>query len=248
MIWRLISFVRNNAALNMGIDEAVSEAVALGTSPPTIRFYGWEPSAVSIGCFQRLRDEVDLGECARRGIDVVRRRTGGGCVYHDREGEITYSVIAPEEAMGRDIHATYREVCGWVINALAALGISAQYSPLNDVTVGGKKVSGCAQTRREGVVLQHGTVLFSLDLDSMYSVLRVNKKKSEDKGIDDPRERVTSIAMNSSASFDELLACLQRSFCGDKEWVPGHLGPGERSRASILSISRYEDEAWTLLR
>ena len=79
----------NNAFMNMALDEAVSEFVAGGISPPTIRFYTWTPSAVSIGYFQSLHDEVDVSRCMQQGIDIVRRRTGGGAVYHDRAGEIT---------------------------------------------------------------------------------------------------------------------------------------------------------------
>ena len=66
----------------MAIDEAVAEAVGESIAPPTMRLYAWEPSAVSIGRFQRLLDEVDVAECTRQGVDVVRRRSGGGAVYH----------------------------------------------------------------------------------------------------------------------------------------------------------------------
>ena len=248
MRWRLLPFGRHRAAMNMAIDEAVSEAVARRAVPSTIRFYAWEPSAVSIGCFQRMRDEVDLQECARQGIDVVRRRTGGGAVFHDSTGEITYSVIAPEEAMGKDIPASYREVCGWVIDALGHLGIEAEFAPINDVTVGGRKISGCAQTRRDGVFLQHGTVLHDLDVDRMFSVLRVDRLKLEDKAIATAAERVASVRTLSGAGRAALLDSLHRSFCRGKEWTEAQLTAGESARAIELARTRYGDREWTFLR
>ena len=157
IIWRIIDYTENDAFMNMAIDEAVSEAVGSGESLPTIRFYGWKPSAVSIGYFQSLDKEVDIASCERAGVDIVRRRTGGGAVYHDMVGEITYSVIAPEALFPKDILASYREICGWIIDSLAILGIKAEFKPINDIVVGNKKISGNAQTRRGGVLLQHGT-------------------------------------------------------------------------------------------
>ena len=248
MRWRLLPFGKHPAAVNMAIDESISEAVAAHAVPPTIRFYSWEPSAVSIGRFQRVGDEVDLEECARQGIDVVRRRTGGGAVFHDSAGEITYSVIAPENVMGSDIPASYREVCGWVIDALEDVGIRAEFAPVNDVTANGKKISGCAQTRRNGVFLQHGTVLHDLDVKRMFAVLRVDRLKLEDKAIATAAERVASVRMLSGAGKAALLGSLHRSFCRGKDWVEAPLTTEEVAHASELARSRYGDREWTYLR
>ncbi|MDW5563721.1 MAG: biotin/lipoate A/B protein ligase family protein [Methanomassiliicoccus sp.] len=247
MRWRLLPFEQHQAPMNMAIDEAVAEAVGHGALP-TVRFYGWRPSAVSIGRFQRARDEVDLDECARLGVDVVRRRTGGGAVYHDHRGEITYSVIAPEALMGSDITASYREVCGWVISALGDLGIDAEFAPINDVIASGRKISGCAQTRRQGVFLQHGTVLHDLDLERMFSVLRVDRMKLSDKAITEARNRVTSVRSLSGASQEALLSSLHRSFLAGKEWTEATLSTSEDARASELADSRYGDRSWTFSR
>src|SRR5271157_5226509 len=95
MRWRFIPYAENDAFMNMAIDESVSARVGSGQSPPTIRFYGWKPRAISIGYFQSLEREVDLDNCKTAGVDIVRRRTGGGAVFHD--SEITYSIIARED-------------------------------------------------------------------------------------------------------------------------------------------------------
>jgi lipoate---protein ligase len=248
MRWRLLPFCRRPAALNMAVDEVVAEGIRSMDRPPTIRFYGWEPSAISIGQFQALQDEVDINECRRQGVDVVRRRTGGGAVYHDRTGEITYSVIAPEGLMGQDITASYRQVCGWVMNALIDLGLDPHYAPINDITVAGKKISGCAQTRRDGVFLQHGTVLYSLDREKMFSLLKVAKEKSTDKAIGAPEERVISVSELTPVTRAELLASLQRSFCRWKEWYEQPLSPSEAARAAELVRERYGNPEWTASR
>jgi lipoate-protein ligase A len=246
--WRLLPFRKAPAALNMAIDEAIAEAVRSGAAAPTVRFYGWSPSAVSIGCFQSIDDTVDVEECRRQGVDVVRRRTGGGAVYHDSEGEITYSVIAPEAVMGTDIPSSYRQVCGWIMDAISMIGLEPAYAPINDVLVGGRKVSGCAQTRREGVFLQHGTVLYDLDTGKMFSLLRVSREKISDKGLASPEQRVTSIKALSNVSRDELLAALERSFCRGKECAEAPLSKEEYSRARELAAERYGNDGWTFSR
>jgi lipoate-protein ligase A len=240
MRWRLLPFTSERGAMNMAIDEAVAESVGLGRSPPTVRFYSWSPGAVSIGCFQST-EEVDLDACTRLGVDLVRRRTGGGAVYHDPKGEVTYSIIAPEHLFGRDIPASYRQVCGHVIDALGTLGIRSTFRPVNDIVVDGKKISGSAQTRRGGVLLQHGTLLLSLDTQKMFSLLRPSAAKLSGRNVGDI---LTSVSSFTDASRDEVLAALRESFLSSREWAEAPLEPEELRRAEELA-ARYRDEGWT---
>lgn len=246
--WRLMPFQINPAAVNMAIDEAIAESISFNESNPTIRFYGWRPAAVSIGCFQSMADEVDIESCDRLGIDVVRRRTGGGAVYHDTAGEITYSVICPEPMMDKDIGASYREVCGWVVQALAELGLKAEFKPINDVVVGGKKVSGSAQTRRKGIFTMHGTVLHTVDRERMFSVLKVGRTKFSDKSLSSYGERVAGVSEMVQVSKDKLLLQLVSSFIEGKEWFLEGLGRDEEARAEVIASSRYANDEWNLSR
>jgi lipoate---protein ligase len=248
MMLRLLPFRHYSAAENMAIDEAIAEGIARGTSSSTIRFYGWTPSAVSIGCFQSMEAEVDVTACRRMGIQLVRRRTGGGAVYHDRDGEITYSLIAPEASVPSDINAAYREICGHIVTALSCLGLEAEFHPINDVLVSGKKISGSAQTRRGGVFLQHGTLLVDLDLHTMFSVLRVGKEKLTDKLIASAEDRVTSLAIHSRADKGTILGELVKAFAAGKEVETGSLSPEEAHRAGQLVRSRYSNDEWTFSR
>jgi len=248
MKWRVVDFEYWNARMNMALDEAIGEAVISGSSPPTIRFYGWNPSAVSIGCFQSLKDEVDLDACRREGVDFVRRRTGGGAVYHDKDGEITYSVIAPEGVMAKDINKAYFTICGWIVNALDVMEIPATFAPINDILVEGSKISGSAQTRRGGVFLQHGTVLYSVNPGKMFSILKAGRTKISDKNISSFEERVTSILRHAKLSKDRVLKELRRSFTKGKEWEAGTYTEEEKNRARQLVLGRYASQEWNFSR
>lgn len=243
MMWRLLPFNAERGAMNMAIDEAVAEAVGLGVSPPTIRFYSWSPGAVTLGCFQSI-DEVNVDACARMGVDIVRRRTGGGAVYHDPEGEVTYSIIAPERLFGHDIPASYRQVCGHVIDALRLLGVESRFRPVNDIEAGGRKISGSAQTRRGGVLLQHGTLLLSFDAERMFSLLRPTAAKLSNRNINDI---LTSVGSLTNASRDEVLKALREGFLSSRAWEASPLTSHEANRAKEL-VARYRDDSWTFLR
>ncbi len=247
----MIDFTENDAFMNMAIDEAISESVAQGDAP-TIRFYGWKPSAVSIGYFQGIVEEVDTEACRKLGVDIVRRRTGGGAVYHDNSGEITYSVIAKEDIFPKDILASYRVICGWIIDSLGKLGIRSEFKPINDIiALDGtilKKISGNAQTRRGGVLLQHGTILHTVDTKKMFSILKVPSEKMRDKMIKEAHERVTSVHRLSKASKDELYRALLAGFTTDKEIFFDSLTKNEIERAESLANERYKKKEWNWMR
>ncbi|MDR0601358.1 MAG: lipoate--protein ligase family protein, partial [Treponema sp.] len=114
---RLIRTRFGNAFYNMGLDEALFERVA-GGGLPVLRFYGWEPAAVSIGYFQKIAEVVNREACVRRGVDVVRRSSGGGAVFH--QAEVTYSVILPPLL----VPFSFEAVCGAVMEGLSILGVS----------------------------------------------------------------------------------------------------------------------------
>jgi lipoate-protein ligase A len=258
MRWRMIDYTENDAFLNMAIDEAISESVGKGQSLPTIRFYGWNPSAVSIGYFQGINEEVDLERCKDLGVDVVRRRTGGGAVYHDRDGEITYSVIAKEELFPKDIIASYQVICGWIIDSLQRLGINSEFKPINDIVVQGpvgssgpayvKKISGNAQTRRSGVLLQHGTILYEADVKKMFSILKVPSEKMRDKLVKNASERVISVSDLNHCTKDGLYRALISGFSENKEVFFDSLGKEEIERAESLATTRYKTIGWNLMR
>lgn len=248
MKFRLIRTMEFNAYMNMALDEAICESISNGESPPTIRIYTWNPSAVSIGYFQGIKNEVNLDECKIKNIDVVRRRTGGGAVYHDRDGEITYSIIGPVNLFPRDIIKSYEEICQSIIFGLKELGINSHFSPINDVIVNDKKISGNAQTRRDGILLQHGTILYDVDVDTMFTLLKVDDEKMKDKLVQSVKKRVTRILDFGDFPKERVFDVFEKAFSKDKEITIGQYTKKELERAKELVETKYLTDDWNFMR
>lgn len=255
--WRLLRHGARSAYENMAIDEAILRCVTgwdtSGSSPCTLRFYRWEPSAVSIGYFQGMEQEVNLVACAERGVDIIRRLTGGGAVYHDYEGEITYSITLPDNYPGipRKVLDSYKLLCGGLVEGLRALGLPAEFKPINDIAVNGRKISGNAQTRRFAGILQHGTLLCQVDPHLMFTLLKVPNEKIRDKLIAGVEERVTSIQREmGEVDRERVTEAMVDGFAKvlDIELVPGKLTEEELTLAEQLRKERYESDAWTFKR
>jgi lipoate-protein ligase A len=211
---RVIEFEFGDAPFNMALDEAIMRSVGSGKSPPTLRLYGWDPPAVSIGYFQEIKEEVNLEFCHEKGIQVVRRLSGGGAVLHTPK-ELTYSfaVEANDPSVPQDIQGSYLKICAPIISALREIGVPASFRPVNDIEVRKRKISGSAQTRRFGAILQHGTILLGMDY-SLLPALRVRAEKLAEKGAKDVAGRITTVAeiLGKEVSHAEFSKILVRSF------------------------------------
>ena len=219
LAWRFLDTGEGDAYWNMALDEAILMLRSEEIVPATLRVYTWKPSAVSIGYFQSLEQEVDLESCKNLGVDVVRRITGGGAVYHERDGELTYSLVVSEEELRakryfNDIQGSYRVICEALVEGLRKLGVNAEFRPVNDIIVNGRKISGNAQTRRRGVILQHGTLLLRTDIPTMFKVLKVSREKVSDKAIKAVEDRVTTIyrEVSSNITLGDIKDALRRGF------------------------------------
>lgn len=189
--WRLVLDPPMPGKENMEKDLEIMEEVATGECPPTLRLYRWSPPAVSLGYFQDETEVIDMSACHESGIDVVRRPTGGRAVLHHHE--LTYSVIVPEAHpfINRGgVMDAYRSISRGIITAFNLLGIVASIASEEEVRAGlapgscfdtssayevqinGKKVVGSAQLRRDGIVLQHGAILFKLPAETYRKILK----------------------------------------------------------------------------
>lgn len=253
MEFRLLQTNYLSAFDNMAIDEAVLTEIASGNSPATLRLYGWKPAAISIGYFQRLNEEVDTEACEATGVDVVRRITGGGAVLH--EHEITYSIHMPEKSgiVPPDILKSYEAICNGVIHGLGFLGIPSLFAPINDIVTHHngalRKISGNAQTRKQGIILQHGTILLRVDVEKMFSLLKVPGEKLKGKLIADVKERVTSASdlLGREVSFLEasqaMIQGFEKAFPGQM-FQDGELSEKEKSFAMDLKKEKYDTNEW----
>jgi lipoate---protein ligase len=246
--WRLLQTGFNTAFSNMAVDRAILVVNSEGKVPPTVRFYGWNPSAISIGYFQSLADEVDIAACERLGVDYVRRITGGGAVFH--ESELTYSIVIAEShpEIPKNIMKSYGRICGAIMKGLNHLGIESEYAPINDIVTKGRKISGNAQTRKLETVLQHGTVLMDVDVDKMFSLLKVSNEKIKDKLIADVKQRVTSIRhiLGKEVRFEEVAEVMKRGFEEEfhVELLEGKLCKEEQALAKKFEKECFSANDW----
>lgn len=247
MILRVLKLQAYPAAMNMAIDEALIESIGKGESPPTLRCYTWKPSAVSIGYFQSLQEEVDLQACKQKNVEIVRRITGGGAVFHDQE--LTYSIILPDSLVPKDVLASYQFLCQALVNTFQKLGLHAQFVPINDILITNQKISGNAQTRRNNCVLQHGTILLDIDVDTMFSLLKVPDEKMKGKIISHIKERVTSIhnQLKRRINSEEIVSILINEFANllNLSFQEGVLTDKELKRAEELKRIKYLNNDWT---
>jgi lipoate-protein ligase A len=234
---RVLETGRNSGAWNMALDEALLTNL-VDHDTPILRLYGWQPPCVSIGYFQSMEEEVDVIKCSSMGVDVVRRITGGGAVLH--EFELTYTLITKKYPA--NILESYELICEPVVLCLNRLGYNAKYVPLNDIVVDNKKVSGNAQTRKNNTLLQHGTILLAVDIERMFSMLKVPSEKIKDKMIKDVKARVTGI----NRSFEEVAINLKESFAEifGAQIIKDTLSSKEKEDIEKLVIEKYSSRQW----
>jgi len=264
--WRLIWHEPFDGAMNMAIDEAISEAVGSGEVPPTLRFYAWEPACLSLGYGQRTR-EVDFARIAERGWQVVRRSTGGQAILHT--DEVTYSVSLPanDPRVEGDIVESYRRLSRGLLAGLALMGTTIRSDPKDpnqpkdngpvcfevpsdyEITSNGKKLLGSAQRRRAGIVLQHGTLPLTGDITRICGALCYSDEAARDEAKLRVAERATTLeeTLGYHTDVDSVVNALSQGFAEalNLDLVLQDLSDAEWARAEELSQTRYGTKEWT---
>jgi lipoate-protein ligase A len=269
--WRLIieDSPRSGAA-NMAVDEAIAEATAAGAVPPTLRFYRWNPPTVSLGRHQKLAD-VDETKIAARGYDLVRRATGGRAILH--VDELTYSVAGPieEPRMAGGVMDAYLRFSNALLSGLSTLGLKAEKAggrtragrelsaacfetpSAYEITAGGRKLMGSAQSRRKGYVLQHGSLPLWGDVTRLVDVLALSCT-AKDRLRQQLRRQAATLAEaldlppdSERLAFPHVAAAMAGGFASalDQDLEPGTLSASELQRSAELIRVRYADPVWT---
>jgi len=263
--WRLLNTGSADGATNMAIDEALLTAVAEGKSPPTLRFFAWEPPCLSIG-YNQAMDEVDIARCRQAGVDLVRRLTGGRAILHT--DELTYSIVAPQDEprVAGGVVESYRRLSAGLVRGLRFLGVDvaqagAGYGQGADVsaacfdmpsayeiTVDGKKLVGSAQVRRREAVLQHGTLPLQGDITRICHYLAVSSEERREELRRNLQTRATSLELSLGrvVPFAQVVEALAKGF---SEALNLHLEPGELSQYELVLVQhfrrkKYASEAW----
>lgn len=262
--WRLVNSGCHAGAMNMAVDEAIALAMAEGTVPPTVRFYGWTPACLSLGYAQRA-SEVEWDVCTAKGIDVVRRPTGGRAILHDRE--VTYSIIAAEDnpLVSGTILESYLKISQGLLKGLHNLGIPADIVSHKDldklgtaacfdspsfyeVVVQGKKVVGSAQTRRNGIVLQHGSIICDLDSDNLFAVLKFPSVEARNRMKEAFKRKACSLQdlVGRKLMDVEVIEAVTKGFAAafGVRLVAGELTPRELALANDLVQTKYSTDEW----
>ncbi|HEX8234956.1 MAG TPA: biotin/lipoate A/B protein ligase family protein [Abditibacteriaceae bacterium] len=248
MQWRLIRDGAARGAWNMAVDEAMLLGqLQASTRGGTLRFYGWSPPCLSLGRFQRWDEVLDDAPT----FDVVRRPTGGRAVWHHHE--ITYCAVLREEMLPRgstSVAGAYAWLSRGFIAGLQTLGVQATLAPAGndrvqtpdcfasatraDFVVDGRKLLGAAQCRHNGVVLQHGSLLLSVDQEAWQ------------RALGNTHDVVTLQMLGIQKSREEIVDTLCAG-CEHELGIslsPGILSDAEATLATRLLAEKYAQPAW----
>lgn len=269
--WRLIvEEAPRSGAANMAVDQAIAQACAAGESPPTLRFYRWQPPAISLGRHQRLA-EIDQAAAAAHGYDIVRRSTGGRAILHT--DELTYAVAAhtDEPRVQGGVMDAYLRLSHALIAGLRHVGLQADQAGADvragtdvsaacfevpsayEITVGSRKLLGSAQSRRARYVLQHGSLPLVGEITRLIDVLVLDEQEATRL-----RTQLASHACtlatalgvaddNPAVRFEAVAAALVKGFQETLAltFQRGALTPAEAHHAARLIREQYANPAWT---
>jgi lipoate-protein ligase A len=255
----------------MAVDEAILEAVRTQDQPPTLRLYAWSPPALSIGYAQSSKD-VDPDRLSKLGWEMVRRPTGGRAILHT--DELTYSVIGPQDEprLSGGVLASYRRLAQALLKALHHLDLPAESQvekatqnpddeldpvcfdvPSNyEITVQGKKLVGSAQSRKQGAVLQHGTLPLHGDLTRITQALNYPDEISRQQAAARLLNRATTVETNLGRcvswndAADAFIAAFSETL--NLTFKTRNLSAEERIRAEVLLDVKYDNPEWLLKR
>ncbi|MDP8203984.1 MAG: lipoate--protein ligase family protein [Candidatus Tenebribacter mawsonii] len=269
MKWRFLVSGKLSPAENMAIDEAIFGSIQDGRSLPTIRFYRWEPSTVSCGYNQEVAKEVDFMALEKYELGFVRRPTGGRLVLHD--DEVTYSVISP--ASGRlsgNVTESYSEISLALAAGLKKMGIDVDFEKGNlssehqrqaanpcftsssryELSYKRKKIVGSAQVRKNGCLLQHGSILLNYGQSKLAKILpgltdeqkeRMAKYlKRKTIGINE----ILNMPISYKTAVNYLIEGFKENWINDEFEIHENLEVHELDIAEKLRISKYLTDEW----
>ena len=250
MKWRLVDSDLSDPAFTVAADEAIARARSEKKVPNTLHFYRRNVSTISLGYFQEVEKSIDSEFCKQNNIQIVRRVTGGSAVYTD-PGHLVYGLAVDEASLPSDRNDAFEMVCGAIVLALKELGIDAEFKPVNDILVNGRKVSGSAQMRRWGIVLQHGTLVLSNGDNTLFSALKMDIEKIEARN-QKPETYVTSISeiTGQEPDLEKIKTAMVKGFEAvfDIEFEESGLIDYENELIKQLINEKYGNDEWNLKR
>lgn len=268
--WALLDSGHHDAAINMAIDEALLQWHSEEKIPPTIRFYGWTNPTLTVGHFQNVKRTINFDGIKKHRCEFVRRLTGGSAVLHD--DELTYSIVVSEShpKIPQSVNKAYYVLAQGLLEGYRLLGIDADFAiperelfkersavcfevpAIYEMVVDGKKVSGNAQTRKLGVLLQHGSIPLSFDAEMLFDLFKFPSEKLRERKRNAFLKKAISIndITETKHTYDSVkkafLAGFQKSLNIRTE--PMELSDEQWKYIHYLADTKYRTDSWNLER
>ena len=192
----------------LAMEEHVARCVAPTVDDDELFFMWQVRPTVIVGRNQLVNSEVNVDYCRGHGIEIHRRKSGGGCVYAD-SGNIMFSYIAKSA----NVRTTFEHYTGMVADMLARLGLNASATTRNDVLIGEKKVSGNAFYHIPGRSIVHGTMLYDTNLEHMAHAITPSASKLQSKGVASARSRITTLRERLNMGIKEFKCFVKENLC-----------------------------------
>ncbi|GAB2750267.1 lipoate--protein ligase family protein [Sinomonas soli] len=244
--WEVIPPSTLTITENVALDEVLTREVGEGRRSPTLRLWDWDERSVVIGTFQSYRNEVDPEGVEKHGVTVVRRISGGGAMFMEAGNCVTYSLYLPTSLVdGLSFAESYPFLDAWVMEALAKVGVSAFYKPLNDIATEAGKIGGAAQKRLgNGAMLHHVTMSYDIDAAKMTEVLRIGREKISDKGIASAQKRVDPLKRQTGMDRADLFEAMMGTF--EARYGARRVALSEDSLADARALAgrKFATRAW----
>jgi lipoate-protein ligase A len=225
-------------AINLAMEEYILHHAPINES--YFLFYINSPSII-VGKNQNALEEFNTSYADEKDIQVIRRLSGGGTVYHDL-GNLNFSFITSYD--GKNFH-NYRKFVQPIVNALNKMGVPAELNSRNDIFVNGRKISGNAQFAQKGRMLSHGTLLLNANLDQVVNSLHVSDVNIHSKSIKSVRSKVANINefLSVPLNMEEFKQIILKAVFEDREHIDEYKLKEEEWR-SIHQISKEKYQQW----
>ncbi|SHN35924.1 lipoate--protein ligase family protein [Gracilibacillus kekensis] len=268
--WYFLDTNKQTPAYNMAVDECLLNWHSNQQIPPIIRFYEWLPAGLSVGYFQKTKNKINMEAVQKNNIELVRRLTGGRAVLHDQE--LTYSVIVSENhpKMPRSVKEAYLVLSKGLLEGFQSLGINASFAipegKLNtsqsavcfeepswyELVIDDKKAAGSAQTRKKGVILQHGSIPLEVDDHKLYDLFIYKNEKVKERARAAFSDKAISIAQaaNRDITLNEVKKAFKKGFEKglDIDLQPLELNEEQKLEINDLMHSKYLNNEWNFSR
>lgn len=260
-----------DGATNMALDE-VAARTAVEDGVRTVRVYRWEPSCLSMG-YRQAAASVDWAFCEREGIDVTRRQTGGGGIYHDSYADVSYSIVAPADELPGDLMECYELLCEPVLDAIRSVGVDTDFAdreypsihepacylrgihPAHDVFAyedADSETAGGNGDDRRGRKLSGNAQYRQRDAVIQHGSISYDHALENHLGVfadhdvtaERFRERVTSVHEQAGVDREPFVAALEDHLADWCDATDGAWTDDELDAAAELVDDKYANDAW----